>query len=556
MKTTTLIKSMASLSLLALSILLCTANDLQQSLQKGLVEEEVNLNLDAAIKAYQAVLDQFAEQRKIAATATFRLAESYRKQGKTNEALVNYRRVVEQFPEQTTLVELSRRQLPPESLPGTPAAGGLIAQFVPPELDPEEVKLLEQEIKLVERQVAEVEQRRKAGRAGYDEWIRVKRDLLSLQRKLPENSPPARQQALIEQEMELVERLLADVRKRKEVGAAAPIDEVPLERDLLALRRELLAAQKAASGHLFQQRTTTTVRRAEPATADTEETRRIQQIEAILRTSPDLLNSRDPTSALHAIVAPGRTVSGATPLHSAVDAGNKAITELLLRYGADINAKVRDGETPLHLAAGRGYTTIVETLIAAGADLSARGVHGQTPLHRAAQSGSDAIVNLLIDANLDINARDRGGMTPLHYAARSSFETSKLLLSRGADIDATDPRQDTPLHYAAAGGQTEVIALFLNPGRFELETKAADVNARNSEGFTPLHYAVRLGFGADVEAVKLLLAHGADPQLKNNAGLSPLDLALGKYDSRHAPQQAKPHIADLIREHLAAKDAQ
>jgi ankyrin repeat protein len=498
------------------------------------------------------VLDQFAEQRKIAATAAFRLAESYRKQGKTNEALVNYRRVVEQFPEQTTLVELSRRQLPPESVPRTPAPGGLIAQFVPPELDPEEVKLIEQEIKLVERQVAEVEQRLKVGRAGDDELIRVKRDLLSLQRKLPENSPPARQQALIEQEIELVERLLADVRKRKEVGAAAPIDEVPLERDLLALRRELLAARKAASGHFFQQRTATTVRRAEPATAETEVTRQIQQIEAILRTSPDLLNSRDSQSALHAVVAPGiKPILGGTPLHYAADAGNRTITELLLAYRADVNAKDNDNRTPLHLAVEKRYAIVVKTLIAAGADPNSTDRLRRTALHWAVITGNQSIAGLLIDANAEIGVRDHIGLTPLHLAASRSLEMSKLLLSRGADIDARSHDKQTPLHQAAISGPTEVITLLLNPRRFALETKAADVNAREERGMTPLHYAL-IRETEEYDAVKLLLDHGANPLLKNNDGHSPYDYALGKHD----PKQAKPDVAEMIRQHLAAKDAQ
>jgi len=49
------------------------ADTLNETLQKGLFEEEGNHNLDAAIKAYQAVLQQSDEQRKMAATAIFRL---------------------------------------------------------------------------------------------------------------------------------------------------------------------------------------------------------------------------------------------------------------------------------------------------------------------------------------------------------------------------------------------------------------------------------------------------------------------------------------------------
>src|SRR5580765_905868 len=80
-------------------------------LRKGLFEEEANQNLDAAIKAYQAIIDQLDEQRKIASTAVFRLAESYRKLGKTNEAAAQYEHVLRDYSEQTNLVALSQGHL-------------------------------------------------------------------------------------------------------------------------------------------------------------------------------------------------------------------------------------------------------------------------------------------------------------------------------------------------------------------------------------------------------------------------------------------------------------
>src|SRR5688572_16716573 len=89
----------------------CAADALTEALQKGLFEEEANQNLEAAIKAYQDVLGRAEEQRRIAATALFRLAECYRKQGKTNEASAEYRRLVRDYSEQSTLVNLSRQNL-------------------------------------------------------------------------------------------------------------------------------------------------------------------------------------------------------------------------------------------------------------------------------------------------------------------------------------------------------------------------------------------------------------------------------------------------------------
>src|SRR6266404_5282296 len=86
-------------------------NDLSAALQRGLFEEEANHNLDAAIQAYQSVIIQYDKDRKLAATAIFRLGESYRKQGKTNEASAQYERVTREFSDQPELRTLSRQNL-------------------------------------------------------------------------------------------------------------------------------------------------------------------------------------------------------------------------------------------------------------------------------------------------------------------------------------------------------------------------------------------------------------------------------------------------------------
>jgi tetratricopeptide (TPR) repeat protein len=103
MKTTLLI------TLLALSA--GAQNRLEETLRKGILEEESKQNLNGAIQAYQSVLTQFDDERKTAATALFRMAESYRKLGKNAEAIAAYNRVVKEFSDQTKLAEQSRAHL-------------------------------------------------------------------------------------------------------------------------------------------------------------------------------------------------------------------------------------------------------------------------------------------------------------------------------------------------------------------------------------------------------------------------------------------------------------
>ena len=98
----------AALVFASATLALAATNDLSSALQKGLFEEEANHNLEAAAQAYQSVAAQFDKDRKLAATAIFRLGEVYRKQGKTNEANAQYERILKEFSDQTELVKLSR----------------------------------------------------------------------------------------------------------------------------------------------------------------------------------------------------------------------------------------------------------------------------------------------------------------------------------------------------------------------------------------------------------------------------------------------------------------
>ena len=75
----------------------------EAALRKGVVQEEVDRNLNAAIQTYQSVAARAKEDRQAAATALFRMAECYRKLGKTGEAVAGYDRVAIEFADQKKL---------------------------------------------------------------------------------------------------------------------------------------------------------------------------------------------------------------------------------------------------------------------------------------------------------------------------------------------------------------------------------------------------------------------------------------------------------------------
>ena len=119
------------------------------------------------------------------------------------------------------------------------------------------------------------------------------------------------------------------------------------------------------------------------------------------------------------------------------------------------------------------------------------------------------------------------GDTALHLASAGyRVEIVRSLLSARADPNAaTNHRRSSPLHYASDGyiidpawneaRQLKTIATLLDAG--------ARINSQDKNGATPLHRAVRTRCAA---AVRLLLASGADPLLRNHPGSTPFHLAV------------------------------
>src|SRR5207302_6245911 len=73
---------------------LIAADDTNTAFERGMLEEEANHKLEAAIHNYQDALGYLITNRQMLATAVFRLGECYRKTGKISEARMQYRRIL------------------------------------------------------------------------------------------------------------------------------------------------------------------------------------------------------------------------------------------------------------------------------------------------------------------------------------------------------------------------------------------------------------------------------------------------------------------------------
>jgi uncharacterized protein len=207
---------------------------------------------------------------------------------------------------------------------------------------------------------------------------------------------------------------------------------------------------------------------------------------------------------------------GATALYAAADFADPTLTKKLLAAGANPNAALNSGETALMAAAREGHTDTVHVLLEAGADPNAKEKNGgQTALMWASAGSYSAITADLVQHKADVNIRSKSGSTALMFAARGDLASTRTLLDAGADTSVAIPDWGgTALIIASTMGQAEIVDALLKKG--------ADLKQRDSNSFTALHAAVRdSDYGAErdqrvraVATVKVLLAHGADPNAR------------------------------------------
>jgi len=248
-------------------------------LKKGIVQEETGQNPEKAMQIYKTVVAQYDEDRKVAATALYRLAECYRKAGLRTEAQAAYQRVVREFSDQTALADPSRRQLMDtfgvSELRTTRESEALLRaqrdlSAAREELErsranelrasrelattsertnrPMSVEEARLELAMLERRMSDVKTRVQIGTAAPEDLktleYEYQKDQVRLQELLKERelSLLLNQQTLksIQAEMTLVKQQIEKMQAKIDVGRVSPADPqlLQLQRDLIALQRK------------------------------------------------------------------------------------------------------------------------------------------------------------------------------------------------------------------------------------------------------------------------------------------------------------------------------
>lgn len=156
---------------------------------------------------------------------------------------------------------------------------------------------------------------------------------------------------------------------------------------------------------------------------------------------------------------------GMTLLHWAVNedfkGSHREMVRFLLERGAKVDARDDIQTTPLHLVSNK---ETAELLIKAGADVNAKDSDGETILYSSARNAANAsvtwemysgLVGLLISKGADVNAKVNSGEAPLHIVARQfdeekSIKVCQMLIEGGAKVNEKDSKGKSPLDHAIA----------------------------------------------------------------------------------------------------------
>jgi ankyrin repeat protein len=243
--------------------------------------------------------------------------------------------------------------------------------------------------------------------------------------------------------------------------------------------------------------------------------------------------------------------------------------KLLLDHGAQVNAKETLRETTAVMwAAEQNHPDVIKLLVAHGADVAVESKReeakkqygvvykmkegsfagGTTALVLAAREGGLESIAALLAAKANPNQTAGDGSSALLVAIQNGhYDVAKYLVEHGADVNLANDKGWNPLYLAVkhrnietgtipvpnAEQAVDFIKLILDRGGVNVNARLkANTEIRNGQRATWLNEAgatpfLRAALCGDIEMMKLLLAHGADPKINTEDHTTPLMAAAG-----------------------------
>ena len=196
-----------------------------------------------------------------------------------------------------------------------------------------------------------------------------------------------------------------------------------------------------------------------------------------------------------------------------------------------------DENTPLYYAALCGFSNLVEELIVKYPEhVNAFGGYYRTPAAAALAGRHFELAQVLHRNGSPVDTRGISGKSLLHAAVHAGdLKMVRVLLDYGLNVNALDDLGSTPLNFALEY-RSEVIdprfvRLLLDHG--------ADPNVPGWRGITQLHRASQSG---RIEITRLLVEYGASVEVRDKEGRTPMDVASG---------EQREEIIKLLLEHRA-----
>jgi ankyrin repeat protein len=211
----------------------------------------------------------------------------------------------------------------------------------------------------------------------------------------------------------------------------------------------------------------------------------------------------------------------------------------LIEKGANMNLGNFHGDTPLSLSVKQGNLSLMNLLIEKGADIQHVNELGSTLLMEMCRGSisnrkdQNKMISIFIQSGIQINAKNIYGNSALSYALNTkNNHLIKTLLKLGGDVNISDSNGNTLIH------KTVLLALFERLKNKDLDEimdillgYGANPNLKNNDGYTPLHLATKPAKDKDekasVQIIQKLLDYSADPKMEDRLGATAFDYGKG-----------------------------